>query len=121
MMPSPAAYARRLNLLRQAIASNASLDEIARQAALLCRDADHTDVVVDPAEIAAIVDSLRPRFAVFNGPGPSAGDGTPPLEAVLWNSLRINRLNLGSRTFIAVGHPVAPSMWERVTGRPIGD
>jgi hypothetical protein len=121
MMPSPAAYARRLNLLRQAIVGNASLDEIARQAALLCRDADSTAVIVDPADIASIVDSLRPRFAVFNGPGLQAGDGTPPLEAVLWNSLQISRLNLGSRTFIAVGHPVAPSMWERVTGRRIGD
>ncbi len=119
MMPSPAAYARRLNLLRKAIADNASLEEIARQAALLCRDADSTAVIVDPAEIAAIVDSLRPRFAVFNGFGLQAG--TPPLEAVLWNSLQISRLNLGSRTFIAVGHPVAPSMWERVTGRTAGD
>lgn len=119
--PTQADHIRRINNLRQAIADGADVEEITRRAALLARDSDDTDITVDPAEIASIIDSLRPRFPVFSKPELSVGDGTPPMEAILRNALQVTIIRVGSWRHVVVGHEMAVQRWERITGRPIGD
>lgn len=113
---SQATFNARLADLEAAITADLPLEELARLAALVAREADSFAVTVPQDRINVLRRALAPRFPCMTDPDPT--DMTP-LEGVLWNCTLVRVLKTGRGIHTTVGYPMGPGVWERITGRKV--
>jgi len=113
---SQATFDSALSALEAAVAADLPLEELARLAALVAKAADSFSVTVPQDRINVLLRALAPRFPCMTDAEPA---GMTPLEGVLWNCLLVRSINTGRGIHTTVGFPMAPGVWERITGRKV--